>query len=193
MLAKQTLTPVVRKRSVENLIVRLSSSPNLQTSQAKHAHDLQLLPLRFLQPAQERHRQDQDDDVGQSIDGGDDGRSDGGVHAVMPDADLPVRIDGRALEDRKEGLHEAVANDEDASDPQRDDKAAVHEEDAAVQVQERAFCRPDCESPYHFRGYEQLDTGHGRQVTADSEVLCGVGTFAKAGGSFMRMACRPAP
>lgn len=92
------------------------------------------MPHRFLQLVDQGHRHDEHYEIGEDVHGGDDGRSEIGVDAVVIDADLPIRIDGQALEDGSEGLHETVADDEDADYLQRQHELAVHVEDAIVQV-----------------------------------------------------------
>ena len=72
---------------------------NSQSPQAKNPHNLHLLPHRFLQPIQQRHRQHQDREISQGVQARNDGGPEIRIDAVMLYTELPRRIDGHALEE----------------------------------------------------------------------------------------------
>ena len=71
----------------------------------------------------------------------------------MPHADLPVGLDRDALEEGCECLSGAIADDEDADDPQSGgERPIVDGKDTMIQQQYRALDRADRTPPDHLGG-----------------------------------------
>ena len=135
MLAKHTLCAEL-DLSTHGSLIWCSHS---QASEKEHAHDLNLLSQRCLQFVQQRHWHDQDDKIGEHIQGSDDRPSETRVGAVMWNTDFPIRIDGYALEYRSEYLSDTVAGDKNGNDPRGNSEAPAHKEHAIIEIQKRAL------------------------------------------------------
>ena len=71
----------------------------------------------------------------------------------MPYADRPEGLNRDALEEGCECLSGAIADDEEADDPQSDGECTIVDgENTMIQQQYRALDRADRASPYHLGG-----------------------------------------